>query len=505
MAVPAESSAVLRFLTFTIDERVYALDASAVDEVIRVPAVARVPQSPRALLGVANLRGSILPVASLRELLGMADGSHATTSRAIVLNLGSPIALVVDMVSAVGQIPADRIETRQAKIGARPGESLTGAFQIGSDGPVAKILDVEALLKAAFAQRRSAVRPVNRMVAQPVATVPADAVPKAMLVTFEVAGQEFALDLEVVQEILPAPTALTAVARSEALVMGITSHRGALLPLLSLRGLLGFPLAPPDDAREKVVVMDLAGARVGLVADHARAILPAIASQIDALPEVLAARTGGESGIRAIYRADGGRRLISILAPDKLFREDVMERLNVERKETALAASSEKTADRAQLQFLVFRLGGDEFGLPIDSVDEVARVPERITRLPKTPKFLEGVINLRGDVLPVVDQRRRFDMPKAEDTQSRRLVVVRTERQRAGLIVDGVSDVLRVDVDSVTAAPELTDQIARLVRGVVNLESAGRIVLLLDPAELLTRSERGVLDAFTKSAEQASA
>ena len=66
-------------------------------------------------------------------------------------------------------------------------------------------------------------------------------------------------------------------------------------------------------------------------------------------------------------------------------------------------------------QFVVFRLGDDEFGLPIEAVDEVARVPDQITRLPKTPKFLEGVVNLRGEVLPVVDQRRRFDMPALEE------------------------------------------------------------------------------------------
>ena len=91
----------------------------------------------------------------------------------------------------------------------------------------------------------------------------------------------------------------------------------------------------------------------------------------------------------------------------------------------------------------MFRLGDDEFGLPIDAVVEVAQVPAQITRVPKTPKFLEGVVNLRGDVLPVVDQRRRFDMPALENAEGRRLVVVRTDRHRAGLIVDSVSDVLR--------------------------------------------------------------
>jgi purine-binding chemotaxis protein CheW len=150
------------------------------------------------------------------------------------------------------------------------------------------------------------------------------------------------------------------------------------------------------------------------------------------------------------------------------------------------------------LRFLVFRLGADEFALPIDAVDEVARVPDQITRLPKTPKFLEGVINLRGEVLPVVDQRRRFDMPARAANADRRLIVVRTERHRAGLIVDSVSEVLRCGSQALKPAPDLTGEALALVRSVINLESAQRMVLLLDPQELLSRAERGLLDTFTK-------
>ena len=76
-----------------------------------------------------------------------------------------------------------------------------------------------------------------------------------------------------------------------------------------------------------------------------------------------------------------------------------------------LGATAAEPGAGAIAQFVVFRLGSEEFGLPIEAVDEVALVPERLTRLPKTPKFLEGVINRRGMVLPVVDQRRRFEMP----------------------------------------------------------------------------------------------
>ena len=182
-----------------------------------------------------------------------------------------------------------------------------------------------------------------------------------------------------------------------------------------------------------------------------------------------------------------------------------MQKLSQQRSQPIpMAPAAEGT--REELIFLVFRLGDDEFGLPIDAVVEVAQVPAQITRVPKTPKFLEGVVNLRGEVLPVVDQRRRFDMPKLDKVETRRLVVVKAERHRAGIIVDSVSDVMRTDRADVAPPPELTDErTARLIQGVINLEQANRIVLLLDPTELLTRAEHGLLDTFHAQSKKANA
>jgi purine-binding chemotaxis protein CheW len=305
-----------------------------------------------------------------------------------------------------------------------------------------------------------------------------------------------------VREILPAPATLALVPRAEALVLGVTSYRQRLMPLLSLRGLLGFPPSPEPDGRKRVVVTAVAGALVGLVADRVRAILHADPALVEPTPSVLAARTGGEARIKAIYRGEEGRRLVSILAPEQLFREDIMQGLDAGR-DTAGPAADAREGPAEERQFLVFRLGDEEFALPVEAVDEVTRVPEHITRVPKTPPFLEGVVNLRGEVLPVVDQRRRFEMPPGEAGARRRLVVMRTERHRAGLIVDSVSEVLRAGSDAIEPAPDLTDEPTRLVEGVINLGDAGRMVLLLDPAELLSRTERGLLDAFVAEPAQA--
>ncbi|MEO8465273.1 MAG: chemotaxis protein CheW [Gammaproteobacteria bacterium] len=497
----ADTGAVRRFLTFRLARTLYALPAEFVFEVIPIPAAARVPHSPSALLGLANLRGTVLPLVGLRELLGLSDTQVTSASKAIVLDAGTPVALAVESVESLAAVAADRIEVREAELSAQAGEKLTGTFQSTADAEVAKVLDIKSLLTAAFAQRERPQRAlrVSTDVAQTVQEPAADATPAAMLVTFDAAGQEFALDLESVQEILPAPATLVAVPRAEALVLGVTSLRDRLLPLLSLRGLLGFPPKAAADGREKVVVMRVGGTQVGLVVDRARAILAAQASAIDPMPSVLAARTGGEARIRAIYRGDEGRRLVSILMPEQLFREDVMRRLTENRQSENAPGEHSDSLRSSELQFLVFRLGDDEFALPIEAVDEVGEMPAKITKLPKTPKFLEGVVNLRGDVLPVIDQRRRFDMPALGESERRRLVVVRTEQHRAGLIVDSVSDVLRVAANSVEPPPDLTDQIARLVRGVINLEQSRRMVLVLDPSELLTPAERGRLDAFEKA------
>jgi purine-binding chemotaxis protein CheW len=263
-----------------------------------------------------------------------------------------------------------------------------------------------------------------------------------------------------------------------------------------LRRLLGLPSAVLS--REKVLIVTIGDVVIGLVADRTRAVLLVDPSHVEPAPPVLAARAGGETQIKEIYRAGHGR-LVSILAPERLFREDVMQKLmQGDATMKAKAQESLGKSDANELRFLVFRLDDNEFALPIEAVEEVARVPDQITRLPKTPKFLEGVVNLRGEVLPVVDQRRRFELPAISASANRRLVVVRSERHRAGLIVDSVSEVLRCSPDRIKPSPDLTGDALGIVHSVINLEESERIVLLLDPSELLTRTERGLLDSFSK-------
>jgi purine-binding chemotaxis protein CheW len=492
------------FLTFRLDRQLYALPAGDVAEVIRVPPLARIPQAPPGLAGLANLRGAVLPVASLAGLLNRAPPPVAAPpsahARAIVLAGETDVALLVDRVEALVPVAASRIETTQSALAASPGERIAGAFPTAG-GETAKVLDIHPLLAAAFAPperpahpRPSRLAPGNHPAPSPDRPGSGNAV-REKLVTFEVAGQVFALPLARVRAVAPAPTSLAAIPGSDAL--GVAPWRGGLLALFTLRGLLGLPFSEPD-GRARMIVTTVAGVAVGLIADRMRGLLAADPDRIEPVPALLSARIGGEARVAAIHRGEDG--LVSILSPDTLFREDTMRRLS---QAAPTPRPDEAQARAAERRFLVFRLADDEFALPIEAVDEVAAAPARLTHVPRTPAFLEGVINLRGQVLPVVDQRRRFDMPPAAPATRRRLVVVRSARHRAGLIVDDVSDVLSHPADAVDPAPHLSGETARLVEGVINLAPAGRMILVLDPAELLSRAERGILDRFAKAGHAA--
>ena len=371
------------------------------------------------------------------------------------------MALAVDAVKGLVEIAGAGIETRQAKLAALPGELLAGAFQASKDGPVVKVLDVKALLSATFVTReRSARRQIHKAENTGVTDLTGAQSKRAKFVAFALAGQDYALPLEDVHDILTAPSLMANVPHSEALVLGVKTLRERLLPLLSLRGLLGFgPNADPQ--KEKIIVASIQGNIVGLVADEMRDIFSADEDRLDPIPEVLAARTGGESRIISIYRGNGDRGLVSILSSEQIFGDDVMRKL-MNTTKAVESTNGTGMADGENRQYLVFRLGDEEYGLPIEAVEEVARVPDKISRVPNTPKFLEGVVNLRGEVIPVVDQRKRFQMSTHDGSTGRRLVVIRTEQHIAGLIVDSVSEVLRASVDDIDAAPDLTGRVLNL-------------------------------------------
>jgi purine-binding chemotaxis protein CheW len=142
-------------------------------------------------------------------------------------------------------------------------------------------------------------------------------------------------------------------------------------------------------------------------------------------------------------------------------------------------------------QLVVFQLGHEFYGADISVVREVSPV-QRVTRVPRTPKYIEGVTNLRGRVIPVVDLRRRLGLPVSAATKSTRIAVAELEGGQVGMIVDAVLEVLRVPQSSIEPPSQLLSKVdAEYVGGVAKVD--GRLIILLDLGRVLQREERKVV------------
>jgi purine-binding chemotaxis protein CheW len=150
----------------------------------------------------------------------------------------------------------------------------------------------------------------------------------------------------------------------------------------------------------------------------------------------------------------------------------------------AAPVREERKAVEATEHLATFFLASEEYGVDVRVVQEIIRVSE-ITQVPRAPDFIKGVINLRGRIIPVIDLKRKLGLGDVEPTRQSRIVVVKIKERLLGLLVDGASQVLKVPVSSIEAAPdEVTEVDSTAVRGVAKLP--GRLIILMDLARTLS-------------------
>ena len=499
------ASSARQFVIFFVRGETFAVPLSEVQEIIRMPDVVRLPLSPPSLEGLANLRGTVLPILNLRRIFTFEECLHDDATRVVVLDHGRPIGFVVDRMANVVTVEGDKIESAASIQSTVDTDLLTGMIKDIAGQAMVMILDAGQLVRREF---RSVVKKTG--VALDAAEVAraqggksksggADGSDEIQLVSFEVAGQEYALPIESVQEIVQIPETLSHVPNVPAYVLGVMTLRARLLPLVSLRGLFGLEQAELSE-QHRVVVVSLrrggASVSVGVVVDSVREVLRVSRSIVDPIPALLA-KDEAMQDITSICRLDGGKRLVSIISAERMILNAAVRELlegaagKAEDSEAMTTDSADQAADGKddEEQFVVFRLSNEEYGVSIEAVQEIVRVPDQLAKVPRTPDFIEGVVNLRGTVLPVIDQRRRFGLPECERNDRQRIMVFTIRGVRTGFIVDSVSEVMRIPRSTIGPAPNLSEEQQRIIQRVANLEKVKRMILLLDVSQLLESKE----------------
>ena len=164
----------------------------------------------------------------------------------------------------------------------------------------------------------------------------------------------------------------------------------------------------------------------------------------------------------------------------------------------ALDDNIQKQLSGKTVQVVSFALGSEEYGVDIAQVQEINRMIA-ITRVPQAPPSMEGVINLRGRLIPIIDLRTRFGMERAQRTKHTRIVVTEISSKRLGMVVDSVSEVLRIPVEQIEDAPDLVAGVdTEYIRGVGKLED--RLIILLDLGRVISSAEKAELQKLDAAA-----
>jgi purine-binding chemotaxis protein CheW len=146
-------------------------------------------------------------------------------------------------------------------------------------------------------------------------------------------------------------------------------------------------------------------------------------------------------------------------------------------------------------QLVVFDLANEHYGVNISAVESIIKM-QAITAVPRAPSFVEGVTNLRGSVVPVIDLRQRFGLPAGEETKETRIVVVEMGGTTVGMVVDGVSEVLSVTEEDIEPPSPIVMTIdSAFITGIAKVDD--RLIILLDLGKVLSTGEHADLQAFS--------
>jgi purine-binding chemotaxis protein CheW len=438
-----------QLVSFQVGREEFAFPMEDVREILRVQTPKEVPGAPEHLLGVLTVRGRILPIVDLRRLLKLQSfaAEHVAASRVAS-------AAYTDFLGTGA--PDERPEAGRKK-GARSNEgngTVAASEQLRSW--LAGFNSSSQVLMETIAQ----IRGLNEQVAKQAG-----------------AGDSASPHGEIA-------------AAAKAVVKALSTFQRQVESYIR------------EDQR--IIVVDSNGFLLGLVVDHVNEVLGVREEAIETPPSLGKHEGVGLSGIAKL---DDGNRLILLLDTSDLLDGEHLAEIagglekTAGREQTQITARAEGGASDYELQLVTFLLGQEEYGIPIASIQEIDRL-SKITQTPKAPKFVEGVTNLRGEVIPVLSTRTLFALEaKAADDRTR-VIIVDLGGAKTGLVVDSVKEVMSISSRNVAPPPaSITNGgDGQFISGIGKVDEGKRMIVLLDVARVLTRGEQGEVAALGRTA-----
>ncbi|HPT88651.1 MAG TPA: chemotaxis protein CheW [Bacillota bacterium] len=476
-----------QLVTFQLGEDEFGVDIMDVKEIIRVPDITRVPNAPHYVEGACNLRGNVLPIIDGRTWFNMERKEKDENSRVLVIDVdGKTTGVIVDRVSEVMRVNTADIEEPPQIVRNVDSDYLNGVVKLENGNRLVMLLDVVRALSVNSHGNVQVNEKNENLNNSSMLQNDTESIEEEQLVSFLLGNEEYAIGIMKVKEIIRTPQ-IVKIPNCEAYIEGVVSIRNNLLPIINLRSYFGMERLEVNDYT-RILVVDMGNFTAGILVDKVLEVLRVPTSVIQPPP-----RFSTQSGeqLKGVAKLNNGKRMILMLEPSKLVSADDISGIGgtagtygEDRDEKGIA---KQLIDEEQL--VTFKIDSVEYGVKIAHVQEINRMTE-VTKIPRAPYFIEGIVNLRGNVIPALNLRKFFNLPDKSITDATRIIIIDLDGKRTGIVVDSVSEVLRFEKTLIEAPPEtLSNGIdSDYVEGVGKLDSGKRMILILDIRKVLSFS-----------------
>lgn len=480
------------FGSFHLGDTELVLPVATVQEVVNYPStVTQVPLAPSYLLGLFNLRGRLIPIIHLGQLLQVADrGAREGAKIAIVEFRQGRIGLLFDATGEILRVSGEQKVMFNEAGGAS--SMIGGALKLDGGNRILQILNVDALhalhdmpMPKGDAQ---ALEPARQRAAQG---------QRRQGVSFRVNDTRLALPMGAIHEIIRVPELLTSVLASE-LCLGMLNLRGNTVPVVDFARFLGLPrqeapAAAPGDFEDprRIVVLRQKGMDFGLLVDDVESIVGYRDEELLAIPSFCAERPQLFTGC---ISQQGGPDILLIdeaaLLSDAIVADLTQGHRELYQVESASVRGQGKRRSGVRETYVTFRLD-QLMGMRIDQLREVIDFPASVMQPPGAPDYVRGVLNLRRKLVTIIDMRVLYGMKGYDNLQAAKVLVVENDEEKFGLVVDAIENIVTIDAaDKMSVPGVLRHQIDRSLRDdmreVVELPDQSTL-LLLDAAPLKQR------------------
>ncbi|WHH61372.1 chemotaxis protein CheW [Petroclostridium sp. X23] len=478
-----------QLVTFLLGEDEFGADIMDVKEIIRVPDITKVPNAPGYVEGACNLRGNVLPIIDGRTRFSLERKLKDENSRVLVIDVeGRATGVIVDKVSEVIRVNTVDIEEPPQIVKNLDSDYLNGVVKLDNGNRLIMLLDVAKALRVNTVGKERINNYNENLQKNSVMTNSsgAESIDEEQLVSFLLDKEEYAIGIMKVKEIIRVPQ-IVKVPNCEAYIEGVVSIRNNLLPIINLRTYFGMKHVEMND-HTRILVVDMGRFTAGIMVDKISEVLRVQSNTIQPPPKF--SIQSGEQ-LKGVAKLNNGQRMILMLEPSKLISAD--EVCAITGNTGACEEQTEEKSITGQIldeeQLVTFKIGLEEYGIKIANVQEINRMTE-VTKIPRAPYYIEGIVNLRGNVIPALDLRKLFNLSEKEVTDATRIIIVDFNGKRTGIVVDSVSEVLRFEKTLIEEPPDILSSgiDSDYVEGVGKLDSGKRMILILDIGKILSFS-----------------